>query len=95
MVPDRLRIVPDDRHLGRLALFAAKTLRNVDQVALHDLGEAMDQAADRGCIHPFRDNSELTRIMQRLGWQKVGYAGEGERRSPLYARVPSSQARAA
>lgn len=86
-VPAAICIVTDDRHLARLALFAAKTLRNVDSIALHDLGEALDEAADRGCIHPFSDNSELVRIMQRLGWRKDGYAGKGGNRSPLYHRV--------
>lgn len=79
-----------ERPLARLALFAASILRDTDTVALRDLGLALDEAADRGCIHPWRDNSELVRIMQRLNWQKVGYAGEGQGRSPLYRRVATT-----
>lgn len=86
-VPAAIQIVTDDRHLARLALFAAALLRDNDAVALHDLGEALDRAADRRCIHPYRDNSELVRIMQGLGWQKQGYAGEGAARSPVYVRA--------
>lgn len=86
-IHDHLRGAPKDRQLARLALFTAKRLRNVDRISLRDLGNALDRAADRGRIRPFSDNSELTRIMQRLGWHKIGYAGDGADRSPLYART--------
>lgn len=76
-----------DAHIARLALCAASILRDIDAVALRDLGEALDAKADQGRIHPFADNSQLVRIMQRLGWRKDGYVGEGAGRSPLYRRV--------
>lgn len=82
-----LTIAPDDRHTSRIAIYAAFRLYRVDSISLHDLRELLDLAADRGRIPPVSDNSQLVRIMQRLGWRKHGYAGESAARSPLYCRV--------
>ena len=81
-------VTPDDIAVARIALYAASILRNVDQVALRDLGERLATAARDDCIPRCADNSQLVRIMQRLGWRKDGYDGEGRGRSPLYRRVP-------
>lgn len=85
----------DDRDIARLAIFTAVHLRRVDSVALHDLGEALSDAADRHRIPRYCDNSQLVRIMQRLGWRKDGYSGEGSHRSPRYVRAAAGDAKAA
>lgn len=72
--------------LASIAQFAASILRDADTVALRDLGQALKEAADCGCIRPYNDNSELVRIMQFLGWHKDGYVGDGACRSPRYVR---------
>lgn len=71
---------------ARIALHAAKLLRDRNSVALRELGLALKEAADAGRIPLYADNSHLSRIMQRLGWYKLGYEGAGYERSPLYAR---------
>lgn len=81
----------EDRATARIALYAAALLRNVDSVALRDLGEALATAAAHDCIPRFAGNSHLVRIMQRLGWRKQGYAGAGRRRSPVYVREATRQ----
>lgn len=95
MMPAPILRVPADRHVCRLALFAAAQLRCIDSIALADLGQILGDAADRRRVPRFTDNSQLVRIMQRLGWQKQGYAGEGAARSPLYVRVAASNMREA
>ncbi|WP_313800945.1 hypothetical protein [Sphingobium sp.] len=90
MMLTSLAIVPDDRAIAKIALFTACLLRNVDAVALRDLGDALAVAAGRGCIPRYADNSQLVRIMQRLGWRKDGYAGGGNRRSPRYVRISAA-----
>ena len=85
----------DDRDIARLAIFTAVYLHKVDTIALHDLGQALSDAADRHRIPRYCDNSQLVRIMQRLGWRKVGYAGEGSHRSPRYVRTAADNAKAA
>ncbi|MGW8201931.1 hypothetical protein ACWGM0_05200 [Sphingomonas bisphenolicum] len=86
-----LPLIREDRATATIALYAAALLRNVDAVALRDLGEALATAAAHDCIPRFEDNSHLVRIMQRLGWRKQGYAGEGRCRSPLYVREATRQ----
>ena len=76
---------------ARIALFAVRHLRSVNEVALRALGQDLTAAADDGRIPRFRDNSHLVRIMRKLGWRKDGYAGEGYERSPLYRRVVQPQ----
>ncbi|MEA3390590.1 MAG: hypothetical protein U9R64_15120 [Pseudomonadota bacterium] len=71
---------------ARIALHAAKLLRDRNDIALRDLGSALKEAAEAGRIPPVSDPSHLARIMRRLGWHKIGYAGTGYERSPLYAR---------
>ncbi|MGE4324193.1 MAG: hypothetical protein AB7E60_14350 [Sphingobium sp.] len=78
-----------DLATAQIALYAAALLRNVDAVALRDLGDALHAAARDDIIPRHMDNSHLVRIMQRLGWRKSGYAGLGNERSPLYVRVPT------
>lgn len=82
----------DDITVARIALYTASLLRNVDQVALRDLGQRLAAAARDDCIPRYADNSQLVRIMQRLGWRKTGYDGEGRGSSPVYRRVASAQA---
>ncbi|MBG6116235.1 hypothetical protein IWY39_002599 [Sphingobium sp. JAI105] len=82
-------VTPDDIAVARIALYVASILRNVDQVALRDLSDRLATAARDDCIPRYADNSQLVRIMQRLGWRKHGYVGEGRGRSPLYRRVSS------
>ncbi|MFZ2995924.1 hypothetical protein [Sphingobium sp.] len=77
----------DARTTARIALFTAALLRRVDEIALHELGEHLIAAADKGRVPRFSDNSHLVRIMNRLGWRKHGYAGDGATRSPVYRRV--------
>lgn len=77
----------DERETARIALFAGACLRDANTVALRGLGDVLAQAAARGCIPLFTDNSQLVRIMQRLGWEKAGYEGEGGARSPVYRRI--------
>lgn len=77
---------------ARIALHVARILREVNQVALRDLGLNLRAAAHQGHVPLFRDNSHLVRIMRKLGWKKDGYAGEGYERSPLYRRVTETQA---
>lgn len=72
---------------SRLALFTAKLLRDINEVALWDLGAKLREQADAGRVPRYQDNSHLTRIMRRLGWCKQGYTGEGHARSPRYVRV--------
>tara|TARA_B100000378_G_scaffold34584_2_gene26054 strand:- start:985 stop:1443 length:459 start_codon:yes stop_codon:yes gene_type:complete len=79
---------------ARIALFAAKLLRDCNEVALRDLGTQLAMAAEQGRVPRYTDNSHLTRVMRRLGWRKDGYAGAGYDRSPRYVRV-STAARAA
>lgn len=86
-------ITADDLATTRIAIRAAKILRDVDRIALADLRDALDAASATGACPPVQDNSHLVRVMQRLGWRKHGYTGEGRRRSPLYIRVPTPQAR--
>ncbi|MEC7931256.1 MAG: hypothetical protein VX205_00185 [Pseudomonadota bacterium] len=87
MPPRPAVITRTERVTARIALYAAALLRNVDAVALHDLGIALATAAAHDCIPRYSDNSHLVRIMQDLGWQKDGYAGAGATRSPLYRRA--------
>jgi GNAT superfamily N-acetyltransferase len=89
--PSALTIPPDDRHTARIAIYAAFRLYRVDGIALRDLRALLDRAADRGHIPHVTDNSQLVRIMQRLGWRKDGYAGEDAARSPFYRRVASAR----
>lgn len=86
-------ITADDLATARIAIRAAKILRDVDRVALADLRAALDAEAGRGACPPVQDNSHLVRVMQRLGWRKHGYTGEGRRRSPFYIRVATSEPR--
>ena len=90
MMPAPILREPADRHICHLALFTAAQLRRVDSIALADLGQILGDAADRRRVPRFTDNSQLVRIMQRLGWQKRGYAGEGASKSPLYVRVATA-----
>lgn len=82
-----LFLTREERATATIALYAAALLRNVDSVALRDLGEELATAAAHDCIPRFADNGHLVRIMQRLGWRKHGYAGAGRRRSPVYVRI--------
>jgi len=79
---------------ARIALHAAKLLRDCNEVALRELGIELAKAAEQGRIPRYVDNSHLTRIMRRLGWRKDGYAGAGYDRSPRYVRtgVPAKAA---
>ncbi len=95
MMPVPILRAPADRHICRLALFTAAQLRRTDSIALADLGQILGEAADRRRVPRFTDNSQLVRIMQRLGWQKQGYAGEAACKSPLYVRVAASNMREA
>lgn len=85
-------ITADDLATARIAIRAARLLRDVDRVGLAALRDALDAEVRRGACPPLRDNSHLVRVMQRLGWRKHGYTGAGRRRSPLYIRVPSTEA---
>lgn len=71
---------------ARIAFHAAKLLRDRNDVPLRELGIALKEAAVAGRIPAVTDPSHLSRIMRRLGWHKIGYAGTGYERSPLYAR---------
>lgn len=82
-------ITADDLATARIAIRAARLLRDVDRVGLAALRDALDAESARGACPPLNDNSHLVRVMQRLGWRKHGYTGEGRRRSPLYIRVPT------
>ena len=81
---------PDEAVTARRAIFTTRLLRNTDEIALHDLGEQLTAAADLGRVPRYSDNSHLVRIMQRLGWQKQGWAGQGAMRSPVYRRVAAA-----
>lgn len=87
MPPKPAVVTRTERATARIALYATALLRNVDAVALHDLGIALATAAAHDCIPRYSDNSHLVRIMQDLGWHKDGYAGAGATRSPLYRRA--------
>lgn len=82
--------MPDEAVTARIAIFTSRLLRNTDEIALHDLGEKLARAADLGRVPRYSDNSHLVVIMQRLGWQKQGWTGEGAIRSPVYRRVAAA-----
>lgn len=86
-------ITADDLATARIAIRAARLLRDVDRVGLAALRDAIDAEARRGACPPLHDNSHLVRVMQRLGWRKHGYTDAGRRRSPLYVRVATSEPR--
>lgn len=76
---------------ARIALYTARHLAHVNEVALYDLGRHLADAAQEGRIPRYTDNSHLVRVMRRLGWRKEGYVGEGFARSPRYIRVATAQ----
>lgn len=83
---DRMSFQDEEQATAKIALYVSKHLRDRNEIPLRELGVFLTAKARDGRVPLHKDNSHLVRIMRKLGWQKVGYFGEGYERSPLYRR---------
>lgn len=74
------------RETKKIALYVARYLRDQNEVVLRDLGHHLAEAHAAGTAPVHKDNYHLVEVMNLLGWQKDGYAGNGYQRSPVYRR---------
>lgn len=81
---ERFDPVTDD---ARRALWIARRLRAVNDIALAVLDRDMASAARDGLVPVCRDTRHLTAILRRMGWRRDGFTGAGYDRTPLYRRV--------